>query len=81
MEKKMHISSVEKVRGFELKKIGSVTNQKLTSILFGLLYQLEEEDVQLLGGEEVNSQATVLGLLYGMHRDLNSMLQLVFDST
>jgi hypothetical protein len=81
MEKKMHISSVEKVRGFQLKKIGPVANQKLTSILFGLLYQLEEEDVQLLGGEEVNSQATMLGLLYGMHGDLNSMLQLIFDST
>jgi hypothetical protein len=81
MEKKMDISSVEKVRGFELKKVGSVADQKLTSILIGLLYQLEEEDVQLLGGEEVNSQATVLGLLYGMHGNLNAMLQLVFDST
>ncbi len=71
----MHVSSVEKVQCVQLKKIGPVANQKLTSILFGLLYQLEEEDVQLLGGEEVNSQATVLGLLYGMHGDLNAMLQ------
>ena len=77
----MHISSVEKVRGFQLKEIRPVANQKLTSILIGLLYQLEEEDVQLLGREEVNSQATVLGLLYGMHGDLDAMLQLVFDST
>jgi hypothetical protein len=42
MEKEMHISSVEKVRGFQLKEIRPVANQKLTSILIGLLYQLEE---------------------------------------
>jgi hypothetical protein len=40
MEEKMYIGSVEKVGGFELEKIGSVTNYELASILFCLLYQL-----------------------------------------
>ncbi len=77
----MNIGSVKKVRGFELEKIWSVTNQKLTAILFCLLYQLEEEDVELLGWEEVNSQAPMLGLLNGMHGNLNPIFQLIFDPT
>ena len=81
MEKKVYVGPIEKVRGFELKEIGSMMNQKLTSILFGLLYQLEEDDVKLLGREEVHCQAPVLGLLNGMYCDLDTMFQLIFDPT
>jgi hypothetical protein len=70
----------QEVGRLQLKDIGPMSNQKLTSILLGLFYEFDEEDVQLLCRQEVDGQSSILRLLDGMDSNINPSLNLIFNS-